>query len=153
MLLYVLMACFEKTPAPINDATGIKPSTETQTSTAPIEGPTVSIIDGVVMGVSWDDGDTFKGIHPTTGKTIKPASMDTIPRILRSCPSMEVDSRRTLRAIKKPVDSQQRANGFVQIQVKRWIWRAVDCPDLREAIITAGLAHPFLCKVQLQKQM
>ena len=131
-LLLLLVACAKK-PAVAPD----------RVSTT---GPTVRL-DGVVVEAWWDDGDTFSIPNPEGGKRIR-ARLDGFNTLESYGPVHRWGTWTSgeLYAIAKQAGERARSEtwsctvgegsgGYGRIRV--------DCPDLRWALVSEGLAHVF----------
>ena len=121
-----------------------------QSQVAPVatvkEKPAV-LLDGTRLEVYWDDGDTFAAKDPNTGKKIKArlAGYNTLESYGPVHRWGEWTGAELYTLAKKAgtfASSQvwtctdtKKGGGYGRI--------LVDCPDLRKAILEAGLAHPF----------
>ena len=102
----------------------------------------VVMLDGVETAVHWDDGDTF--FAPANKLKARLAGYNTLESygaVHRFGPGeqrlREVASEATALARSKPwvCNTQDGEGGYGR--------KSVDCPDLRTALLEAGLAHAF----------
>ena len=105
------------------------------------------LLDGQKISVSWDDGDTFKGVHPSTGKKISARLAG-----FNSLESYGPVHRWGEWSTEELFFLAKEAGNFAA--AKQWSCTdtgkgggygrlLVDCPDLRREILEAGLAHSF----------
>ena len=142
LFLWGLWACTtEPEPKPESKAKEV-PSKEALVPS----GPSL-ILDGESFQVDWDDGDTFSYVDPKTQKKVS-ARLNGFNTLESYGPVHQWGEW----TAKELYDLAKEAGVFARAQ----IWTCtdtqkgggygrilVDCPDLRDAIIRAGLAHPF----------
>ena len=105
------------------------------------------ILDGVTVHVDWDDGDTFSFVDTNTNKKVK-ARLNGFNTLESYGPvhqwgdwtpqelfQIAKDAGEFARKQVWVCSDTQRGGGYGRI--------LVDCPELRIAILRAGLAHPF----------
>lgn len=133
----------QTTPENPNQSVATSPSPET------VNEPKSAtlVLDGLTYQVAWDDGDTFSTVHPQTNEKIR-ARLSGFNTLESYGPVHQWGewTAKELYALSKS------AGTFAESQV----WNCtdtkngggygrilVDCPDLRDAILKVGLAHPF----------
>jgi micrococcal nuclease len=99
-------------------------------------------LDGVIVDVYWDDGDTFKVV--STGQSARLVGYNTLESYgpvhkFGPGPSSLFEVARTATLMAKEsvweCSSQEGSGGYGR--------SVVDCPGLRTALLRAGLAHAF----------
>ena len=139
-----LLACTTKrNPAPV-------PKLEASSSSADAKEPPAEpqiTLDGVSLQVYWDDGDTFAFTDPNTNQKVKARlkgfntleSYGPVHQWGEWTPSELYQLAKEAGAFARrkvwTCSDTKQGGGYGRI--------LVDCPDLRDAILRAGLAHPF----------
>jgi endonuclease YncB( thermonuclease family) len=140
--LGLLAACPKSTPEPPPPPV---PAKEAPAPEAPT-GPTI-LLDGAVVEAWWDDGDTFSIANPDGGKRIR-ARLDGFNTLESYGPvhrwgdwtalelyGLAKDSGERARSEQWTCMTQEGTGGYGRIRV--------DCPDLRAALLSEGLAMVF----------
>ena len=100
------------------------------------------VLDGVQVAVEWDDGDTFK--VPESGLSARLMGYNTLESygpVHRFGPGEDALYRVAIAATEMARSKKWECNvvpgdgGYGR--------KTVDCPQLRKALLEAGLAHPF----------
>lgn len=150
-MIWLILACGPKSPETPDVTAGNNP-TETVTKATPVEKTTPEeiqayiILDGTKLMVNWDDGDTFNG-RKEDGSKIKARLMGyntlesyspvhqwgdwTAEELYKLAKEAGVFASAT----EWECTDTQKGGGYGRM--------LVDCPDLRKAMLQAGLAHPF----------
>ena len=145
MSLFFLWGLWACTTEPVPE-TAPTPEPSPQQKTAPPTGPQLKL-DGQVWQVDWDDGDTFSYQDSKTQKKVS-ARLNRFNTLESYGPVHQWGEW----TAKELYDLAKEAGVFARSQE----WNCtdtqkgggygrilVDCPDLRDAILRAGLAHPF----------
>ena len=149
MLVSLMLACSNQSVDPLpqpKSAKVVKSDNEPSTSLVESQGSSV-LLDGQKIQVRWDDGDTFKGKHPETGKKISArlAGYNTLESYgpvhqwgewsSEELYLLAKEAGRFASAKEWSCSDTGKGGGYGRL--------LVDCPELRREILEAGLAHPF----------
>ena len=151
-MVCTLVACPKSPPEPPALPQSVAPEAPQSPGTAPevqpepIEGPTL-ILDGVEVSAGWDDGDTFSTPNPDGGKRLR-ARMDGYNTLESYGPvhrwgdwtaaelyDLAKASGERARSEVWECSAQEGSGGYGRMRV--------DCPDLRLALLSEGLATVF----------
>ena len=133
-----LIACTVKNPIPPQPSEEVVPITPTK--------PRV-VLDGVELEVLWDDGDTFAAQHPHNGEKIK-ARLSGY-NTLESYGPVHIWGNWTpeeLYSIAKQAGELAKSATWTCTDTKKgggYGRLLIDCPDLKTAMLKAGMAHVF----------